>query len=227
MYAVEIRNVHKQLGKEMVLDDINLTVSEGEIIGLIGHNGSGKTMLLRLISGLIYPTQGEVKVFGKKMDQHNGYIPNDLGVLIESPGLLSAYSAEKNLQLLASIRGKINKEEIRNTLKTVRLDPQNKKAVKTFSLGMRQKLGIAQAIMEKPKLLLLDEPTNSLDPESVDHILSLFKQMNERDQTTIILASHHHDEIGQICHRVFQMKQGRLQENTSGQKSTASVQESH
>lgn len=101
MYAVEIRNVHKQLGKEMVLDDINLTVSEGEIIGLIGHNGSGKTMLLRLICGLIYPTQGEVKVFGKKMDQHNGYIPNDLGVLIESHGLLSAYSAEKNLQLLA------------------------------------------------------------------------------------------------------------------------------
>ncbi len=206
--VVDIRDVTKQYGNNIVLNDVSLTCEAGKIYGLIGRNGSGKTVLLKCICGLVIPTSGEVRVWGQCVGKDVDF-PEDIGFIIESPGFLLHESGINNLKHLASIRGKIGIDEICESMNTVGLDPDLKRPVGKYSMGMRQRLGIAQAIMENPNLLILDEPMNGLDNQGVQHIRSLLKLLKEKGKT-ILLASHFKEDIDLLCDEVYQMDSGIL-----------------
>lgn len=162
---VKIKNLSKKVSNIDILNDISVEFKKGTIYGIVGKNGSGKTMLFKSICGLINPTSGEITVLDRPIK--NGTFPKETGIIIENPGFLPQYSAFENLKILASINNKVDDETIKKYINLVTLDAENKKTLKTYSLGMKQKLGIAQALMENPKLLILDEPINALDEESV------------------------------------------------------------
>ena len=165
-YVIQVTDLVKSFGKETVLHHINVNFASGKIHGIIGRNGSGKTMLMKCICGFIPVTSGKVTVFGKVIGKDVD-IPDNIGAIIETPGFLPEYSAYRNLKFLADINEKASKENIRNAMQSVGLDPDSRKHVGKFSLGMRQRLGLAQAIMEDPDLLILDEPMNGLDKDGV------------------------------------------------------------
>ena len=167
--VVEMKHVTKRYGKIEVLKDVSLTCKTGKIYGLIGRNGSGKTVLLKSICGFVLPTSGEVRVQGQQVGKDVDF-PTDIGFIIESPGFLARESGLQNLMHLASIRGKASAEDVRQSMYTVGLDPDLRKPVGKYSMGMRQRLGIAQAIMENPNILILDEPMNGLDNQGVTSI---------------------------------------------------------
>lgn len=196
---LQIKHVTKKIKGNIILDDISLTLEKGKIYGLTGTNGCGKTMLLRLICSLILPTSGEII-----RDPGLTY-----GVIIETPGFLFHESAEENLNYLASINKKIGKAEVGEALKAVGLYEKRKTKVKKFSLGMVQKLGIAQAIMEKPQLLLLDEPFNALDKGSVQQVIKLLLEL-QRQGTSMVIAAHNIDFIEEHCDEILQMENGKL-----------------
>lgn len=205
---IQVEHIKKQFGDAVVLNDINMELKPGNVYGLVGRNGSGKTMLMKCICGFVTPTSGTIrvegKVVGKEMD-----IPDDMGIIIENPGFLPNYSGFKNLQLLAMIQNKIGKEEIRNAIRMVGLDPDSKKHVGKYSLGMRQRLGLAQALMEDPKIVLLDEPMNGLDNEGVEEIRKLILNLRERGKL-IVIASHTREDIELLCDQVFYMDHGKV-----------------
>lgn len=206
--VVDMKNVTKQYGANKVLRDVSLTCEAGKIYGLIGRNGSGKTVLLKCICGLVIPTSGEVRVWGQSVGKDVDF-PENIGFIIESPGFLLQESGLSNLKHLASIRGKIGIDEIRKSIYTVGLDPDLKLHVGKYSMGMRQRLGIAQAIMEEPDLLVLDEPMNGLDNQGVEDIRSLLLSLKEKG-VTIVLASHFKEDIAYLCDEVYQMGAGVL-----------------
>ena len=206
--VIEVRNVTKRYGVNEVLKDVSLTCEAGNIYGLVGRNGSGKTVLLKSICGLVHPTSGEVYVWGQQVGKDIDF-PEDIGFIIESPGFLLQESGLRNLKHLASIRGKTSIDEIRQSMNTVGLDPDLKRPVGKYSMGMRQRLGIAQAIMEKPNLLILDEPMNGLDNQGVEHIRSVLLSLKEQG-VTIVLASHFKEDISYLCDEVYQMDAGSL-----------------
>lgn len=209
-YVVEFRDVSIKLGKKKVLNKINLAIAPGEVIGIVGANGSGKTTFLRLVAGLIYPDKGGVLVAGQNVRPGLiGKLSVNVGALIESPSFLPHFSGFKNLSLLASIRGLIDKQDICNIMERVGLDPNNKKSVKTYSLGMRQRLGIAQAIMEKPSVLLLDEPTNGLDQDGVNLFSGLIQEQIQRG-VAVLIVSHQKEEIDRLADRVFMIQDGSI-----------------
>ena len=210
--VIEVRNVTKRYGVNEVLKDVSLTCEAGKIYGLVGRNGSGKTVLLKSICGLVLPTSGEVYVWGQQVGKDIDF-PEDIGFIIESPGFLLQESGLRNLKHLASIRGKTSIDEIRQSMNIVGLDPDLKRPVGKYSMGMRQRLGIAQAIMEKPKLLILDEPMNGLDNQGVEHIRSLLLSLKEQGET-IVLASHFKEDISYLCDEVYQMDAGNLRHMT-------------
>lgn len=207
-YIIKIENLTKRFGNVTVLNNVNVNFEKEKIYGIVGRNGSGKTMLMKCICGFLKPTEGTItvseKVVGKDVE-----IPPDIGVIIETPGFVTNYSGYKNLKLLASVRGKITNDEIVEALNIVGLDAKNRKHVGKYSLGMRQRLGIAQAIMEKPKILILDEPMNGLDNDGVQHIRNVLLELKEQG-TTIILASHNKEDIDVLCDRVCYMDKGRI-----------------
>lgn len=206
--TINVVNYTKILKKNTVLDKVNYTFKSGEIYGLSGRNGCGKTMLLRAISGLILPTEGHVtiddKIIGKDIE-----FPDSIGLMIESMGMPGEYTALKNLQLLAKIKNIATEQDIREVLSRVGLDPDDKKTVRKFSLGMKQKLNIAQAIMEKPKILLLDEPTNALDFESVKDVHKILSEFKKND-TVVIIASHNREDLDGICDTIITMDSGKI-----------------
>ena len=206
--VVEIKHVTKRYGKIEVLKDVSLTCKAGKIYGLIGRNGSGKTVLLKSICGFVLPTSGEVRVQGQQVGKDVDF-PTDIGFIIESPGFLARESGLQNLMHLASIRGKASVEDVRQSMYTVGLDPDLRKPVGKYSMGMRQRLGIAQAIMEKPDLLILDEPMNGLDNQGVEHIRSVLLSLKEQG-VTIVLASHFKEDISYLCDEVYEMDAGIL-----------------
>lgn len=208
--VIDVKNVTKRYGSNEVLKDVNLTCEAGKIYGLVGRNGSGKTVLLKSICGLIVPTSGEIYVWGQSVGKDVDF-PENIGFIIESPGFLLQESGLSNLKHLASIRGKTGLDEIRASMDTVGLDPDLKRPVGKYSLGMRQRLGIAQAIMEKPDLLILDEPMNGLDNQGVQHIRSVLKALKESG-VTILLASHFKEDIELLCDEVYQMDAGVLKQ---------------
>lgn len=205
---IEITNLCKSFKETKVLNDITIKIKKGNIIGIIGRNGSGKTVLFKCICGLVSPTKGTVKInnkiLGKNMD-----IPDNIGVIIETPGFLPNYNGFKNLKFLAMIKNQISNEHIKDTIKLVGLNPDSKKHVGKYSLGMRQRLGIAQAIMENPDILILDEPMNGLDNDGVKDMRKLFLSLKEQGKT-ILLASHNKEDIEVLCDEVYMMDKGIL-----------------
>ncbi len=204
---IEVKNVSVTIGKNRILQDIWVTFEKGKIHGLIGRNGSGKTVLMKCICGFMKPTSGAVFVEGKQIGKDVDFVP-DAGVIIETPGFVPFYSGIRNLQILAALNHKIGNEEIREAMQTVGLDPGLKRHVKKYSLGMRQRLGIAQAIMENPKLLILDEPFNGLDKEGVEQMRNYFLKLKEQG-VTILLTSHTSEDIRLLCDTVMEMEKGR------------------
>ena len=206
--CIEVQNVVKRFRDQVVLKNVSISFEKGKIHGIVGRNGSGKTVLFKCICGLMHPEEGVILVNGKRVGRDVD-MPEDIGAIIEAPGFLPNYSGYKNLRFLANIRRKIGKEKIVNVLKTVGLDPESRKHVGKYSLGMRQRLGIAQAIMEDPEILILDEPMNGLDNAGVQDIRALLLELKAQGKT-ILLASHNHEDIAALCDTVHEMDGGVL-----------------
>lgn len=206
--CIEVQNVVKRFRDQVVLKNVSISFEKGQIHGIVGRNGSGKTVLFKCICGLMHPEEGVILVNGKRVGRDVD-MPENIGAIIEAPGFLPNYSGYKNLRFLANIRRKISKEEILNVLKTVGLDPESRKHVSKYSLGMRQRLGIAQAIMENPDILILDEPMNGLDNTGVQDIRGLLLELKAQGKT-ILLASHNREDISVLCDTVHEMDGGKL-----------------
>lgn len=198
--GIEVKHVYKSFGKEQVLINVNFSIPPGSIYGVVGNNGSGKTVLMKCICGFMKCDKGIIIVNGSQVGREVDF-PDRLGVIIETPGFIPNLSGYKNLKILAALKGRIGKSEIRETLQRVGLDPDMKKPVSKYSLGMRQRLGIAQAIMENPKVLVLDEPFNGLDRYGVVEIRTLLKDL-KADGKSILLASHNAQDIEELCDHV-------------------------
>ena len=204
--AIEIHDLVKTFGQDTVLKGINRNFEAGKIHGIVGNNGSGKTVMFKCICGFLQPTSGKVLVDGKQIGRDVDF-PEDLGLIIETPGFLPNLTGLKNLEILAALKNKIGLKEVAETIRRVGLDPLSRKPVGKYSLGMRQRLGIAQAIMESPKLLILDEPMNGLDKHGVAEMRELFKSL-ATDGRTILLASHNIQDIETLCDTVCEMDAG-------------------
>ena len=206
--VIQVKDVCKTFGKAEVLKHVTAKFEAGKIYGIIGRNGSGKTVLFKCICGFVPVTSGTIRVRSQVMGK-DVYIPKDMGIIIESPGFLPGYSGFHNLRFLARIRNKIDDEKIRETLRFVGLDPGDKKHVGKYSMGMRQRLGLAQAIMEDPEILILDEPMNGLDRQGVKEIRQCLLKLRDQGKT-ILLASHNAEDIRVLCDQVYEMDAGEL-----------------
>ena len=204
--AIRVENLSKDFGAERVLYNVTRNFERGKIHGIVGNNGSGKTVLMKCICGFLIPTEGAVIVNGQRVGVDVDF-PQDLGLIIETPGFLPQYSGMKNLEILAALNKKIGLSEIADAIRRVGLDPMLKKPVGKYSLGMRQRLGIAQAIMEDPSLLILDEPLNGLDKHGVKEMRALIKGLQAAGKT-ILLASHNQGDIDALCDTVCEMDAG-------------------
>lgn len=204
---IKVSNVSKKYKDVTVLESISQEFHPGKIYGIVGRNGSGKTVLMKILCGFVPASEGEVRVDDKVIGKDVDFLP-DAGIIIETPQFLPFSSGYKNLVSLAAIRKKIGKEQIRNAMQLVGLDPDSKKHVGKYSLGMRQRLGIAQAIMEDPAVLILDEPMNGLDQEGVDEIRALLLSYKQQGKT-ILLSSHHKEDIDQLCDETIRLEKGK------------------
>lgn len=204
--AIKVENVSKDFAQERVLRSVTREFESGLIHGIVGNNGSGKTVLMKCICGFLVPTEGKITVNGQIVGKDVDF-PENMGLIIETPGFLPNVSGVKNLEILASLNKKIGLSEIAEAIRTVGLDPKLNKPVGKYSLGMRQRLGIAQAIMEDPKLLILDEPLNGLDKHGVAEMRTLIKSLKAKGKT-ILLASHNQADIDELCDTVCEMDAG-------------------
>ena len=209
---VRVDRVTKKFGSEVVLKETTMAMSRGKVYGIVGNNGSGKTVLMKCICGFLPVTSGSICV-GEKYIGRDTDFPESLGLIIETPGFLTEYTGKKNLEILADLNRKISAGEIRLVLQRVGLDPDLKKPVAKYSLGMRQRLGIAQAIMEDPDFLILDEPFNGLDKRGVADIRSILLDLKRRGKT-ILLASHNSGDIDLLCDEVYEIDAGILRPMT-------------
>ncbi len=203
---ISVRNVSKSFRETKALDGVTVDFEEGKIHGVIGRNGSGKSVLFKCITGFMRPDSGEIIVCGRPVKPLS---PAEMGIIIEHPGFISGLSGYRNLRYLAGIRNRISKEKIRQTIELVGLDPDEKKAVRKYSMGMRQRLGIAQAIMEDPPILVIDEPMNGLDKHGVTEMRELLKKLRDKG-TTVLIASHYAGDIDELCDTVVEMEAGKM-----------------
>ena len=201
--GIIVENVYKSFGKETVLEDVSLSIPPGEIAGVVGNNGSGKTVLMKCICGFLRPDKGSVTVNGIRVGRDRDFPPS-LGIIIETPGFIPNMSGYRNLKTLASLRGLIGKREMMAALDRVGLSKSARKAVSKYSLGMRQRLGIAQAVMEDPEVLILDEPFNGLDKTTAEDMRGLLLELRDRGKA-ILLASHNARDIEELCGWVYEM----------------------
>lgn len=206
--VIKVDKVTKKFGSDIALSNVSIEFERGKIYGIVGRNGSGKTVLFKTMIGFLKPTSGRVVVDGKEIGKDTDFADN-IGIIIETPGFLSAYSGYKNLEYLASIKNLIGEKEIRESMERVGLDPNSKKKVGKYSLGMRQRLGIAQAIMENPNILILDEPMNGLDHQGVKDVREILLNLKAEGKS-IILASHNKEDIEALCDEVYEMDHGKL-----------------
>lgn len=210
-YIIEANNLNLSIKKDKILNNINLQLEQGKIHGLIGRNGSGKTMLMKCICGFVRPTSGQVKVEGKIIGKDVDF-PQNVGIIIETPGFVPYYSGYRNLKILADLRRKISKQDVLRTMEEVGLKGAENKIVRKYSLGMRQRLGLAQAIMENPDILILDEPMNGLDKEGVADIRDILLKLKKSGKT-ILLVSHNSEDIGVLCDDIYEMEHGNISFN--------------
>ena len=205
---LEVKGISKYFGKTCVLNNINLEMETGHIYGFWGRNGSGKTMLMRIISGLVFPSDGAIIIGGEQLGKDISF-PRSIGALIENPGFIPGYSGFKNLKILASIQNKILDEDIREVMLHIGLDPDDRKKAKKYSLGMKQKLGIAAALMEKPDLILLDEPTNALDENSTKILKEILLE-HKRRGALLIVACHIREELEYLSDEIICLNEGHV-----------------
>ena len=208
MPSIQIENVCKKFRENVVVDHVSASFSGGKIIGLIGRNGSGKTVLLKMICGLMPVHSGDIRINGALLARGAKPAAN-IGAIIETPGFLPLSSGYRNLSYLAGVRGKIGRQEIEHAIEMVGLNPKLRKRVGAYSLGMRQRLGIAQAIMENPDILIMDEPMNGLDDAGVQDMRRLFQQMRSEGKL-IIIATHVREDVDLLCDEVYRMHEGRM-----------------
>ena len=213
---IEITNLKKVIKGTIVLDDINYTFSGGRIYGLCGKNGCGKTMLMRLIAGLIYPSSGTIRIKDKVLGKDISF-PESVGMLIENPSFLNDYTGIQNLEMLAGLQKNVDKAEVRRVLEQVGLDPDDKRKFYKYSLGMRQRLGIAAAIMGSPELILLDEPINAIDTDGVQEIRAIIRGLSAENRI-IIVASHDKSEMDYLADEKIYMSEGRLIKETENDR---------
>ena len=206
MDYIRLKNVEKKIKGTEVLKGVNLTVKQGDIVGIRGINGSGKTMILRAIAGLIR-VDGSVEIGGRKMEP--GEFPNDIGVLIEMPGFLPEFTGKKNLQLLGMLQEGVMEKDIDEAMTSVGLNPLDRRHYRKYSLGMKERLGIAQAILKKPKLILLDEPTNGIDSDGIQMLKKLLLNLI-KEGSTIVVASHDREFLDAVTSQCYEMKEGQL-----------------
>ena len=207
---IEIKNLSLTLSKQEILKDVSVSFERGKIHGIVGKNGSGKSMMFKCICGFVKAQEGTITVDGKVIGKDVDF-PEDTGILIETPGFMPYYSAYKNLKILADLNKKIGKDEIFKAIETVGLDPTSTKHVKKYSLGMKQRLGIAQAIMENPHILILDEPMNGLDKHAIADMRKLFLSLKETGKT-ILITSHNFEDIQILCDDIHEMDLGEISE---------------
>ena len=205
---IKITDVNKTIKKAPILRDINLEFTGGKVYGLRGKNGSGKTMLMRAICGLITPDSGIIDIDGKILGKDISF-PESIGVLIENPSFIGNYTGLKNLKVLASIQNRVSDEQIRKALKDIGLDPDDKRTSRKYSLGMKQKLGIAAAVMENPDIIILDEPINALDDVSVEKVHDILEEQKKRG-AVIIIACHDKEELDQLSDEIIEISDGRI-----------------
>lgn len=205
---VELKNVSKRLNDVTVLEDISLTLESGTIYGLKGKNGCGKTMLMRMMAGLIYPTSGTVSIDGEILHKDIA-TPRSIGILIENPAFLPGYTGQRNLELLAGLTGKADRTKIAKTMSRVGLDPNDKRTYRKYSLGMKQRLGIACALMECPDLILLDEPINAIDEKGVPKIWEALQEEKQRG-ALIVLACHDTEELTSLADQIITIEEGKI-----------------
>ena len=208
--AIKTINLSKKYGKTLVVDDLNLSISSGEIVGFLGLNGAGKTTTMRMLLGLIKPTSGECYIQGNKVDQYNLEVLNEIGYIIETPYSYPDLTVQENLEIVSTLRGIRNKDVIDWVTEKLKLDQYKDKQVKHLSLGNIARLGIAKAIIHKPKILILDEPTNGLDPFGVIEVRELLKELANNLGTTVLISSHKLEEISKVATRIVIIHEGRL-----------------
>lgn len=212
---LETIELTKQYGMQFAVSDLNIHVKKGEVYGLLGRNGAGKTTTMRMAMGLMHPTKGEVMLFGEKMTVPTKQIFNRIGALIETPAFYENLTARDNLRIIADLRGTQSKDSIDKALILVNLENEKSKKVKQFSLGMKQRLGIAMALMHEPEFIILDEPTNGLDPVGIQQIRALIKKLSVEKGTTVLISSHILSEIEQMADTIGIIDHGRLIEELS------------
>lgn len=205
---IEIKNYTKVIRGATVLKNINLTLESGKIYGLWGKNGSGKTMLMRAICGLILPTEGYVSIDGERLGGKNSF-PKSVGALIENPAFLDSKTGFENLLLLAKIKGEATKDDVVKALEKVGLEPHDRRKYRKYSLGMKQRLGIAAAIMEDPEILLLDEPFNALDPSGMEMAAEIIKEFKEKG-ATVVIACHDREELDNLADEIIRLDRGEI-----------------
>jgi ABC-2 type transport system ATP-binding protein len=204
--AIEIKNVTKEFKETVAVNNVSVSFEQGKIHGIVGRNGSGKTVLFKCICGLFPVTGGEITVLGQSIGDGK-QVPKNLGAIIETPGFLPNCNGYRNLYYLMELSGKADKRRIRSVIRQVGLDPDSKKHVGKYSMGMRQRLGLAQALMEDPELLILDEPMNGLDKSGVEEMRQLLLRLKEQGKT-ILIASHNPDDVSILCDTIHEMDAG-------------------
>ena len=208
IYDIQVKNVSKTYNGVPVLDNVNLAIEKGTTVGIVGGNGSGKSVLFKVICGFTAPDEGTVEIRDKRLGKDIDF-PEEVGVFINSPGYIGIYNGLQNLKFLADINGKIGIDKIKQTMQIVGLNPDNKAKVKDYSLGMKQKLGIAQAIMEDQDIIILDEPFNALDYKTYNDIKAVIKHLKETNNT-IVLTSHNYEDIDELCDVIYIIDEGKL-----------------
>lgn len=211
---IVLNNVTKTLHGTKIIDNVSLRLTGGHVYGLQGYNGSGKTMLMRLIAGLLLPTGGTVRIDGRTLGKDLDFPPS-IGVLLENPAFLPAYTGVENLQLIASLRGVADDAQIKAAISRVGLDPKDKRKYKKYSLGMKQRLGIACAVFEKPDIIILDEPTNALDTDGVELVSKIISQERARG-ALIVLASHEKEYLHGLTDEIYTIENGRITGTVKG-----------
>ncbi|CUP24581.1 ABC transporter ATP-binding protein [Clostridium disporicum] len=215
MNIIETENLTKQYGTTTVVDNINLHVPKGKIYGLLGRNGAGKTTAMKMMLQLVYPTGGAIRLFGTDYKEHTHSLYGKIGSIIETPGFYSNLTGYENLKIIAKLRGQLSKDSVQEALRVVGLEKETRKVFADYSLGMKQRLGIAAAIMHEPELLILDEPINGLDPIGISEIRSFLSELSHSKGTTILISSHVLNEIEQIADIIGVMHEGRLIEEVN------------
>ena len=214
-YVMETQNLTKRYHTATVVDHVNLHVPKGKIYGLLGRNGAGKTTIMKMMLQLVRPTEGEIYMFGTGYQEHMSDTYHKIGSIIETPGFYMNLTGQENLEILAKLRGQIPKSAVKNALEIVGLDKEKKKPFSDYSLGMKQRLGIAAAIMHEPELLILDEPINGLDPIGISEIRQFLCELSRTKGTTIFISSHVLSEIEQIADMIGVMNEGKLVEEVN------------